>query len=97
MNSFFAAKFETLTEDSSFILKAANVTTLGMPWENSLEKVAVGAQTPKVSRDSMTKYTAAHFAELSKSQINGLIQIYRMDFEMFGYSLEDYSNKTLLS
>ena len=95
--SFPTAKFETLSEDSSFILKAANVTAMGMPWENSLEKVAVGAQTPKVSRDSMTSYTASYFAKLNETQIKGLTKIYRMDFEMFGYSIEDYSNKTMPS
>ena len=70
------------------------MTTLGMPWANSLEKVAVGAQTPKVSRDSMTSYTGSYFSKLNETQINGLAEIYRMDFEMFGYSIDDYSNKT---
>ena len=93
---FPAAKFETLSEDSSFILRAANVTTLGMPWENSLEKVADGAKTPKVSRDSMASFTASYFAKLNETQIKGLTSIYRIDFEMFGYSINDYSNKTSL-
>ncbi|XP_047348754.1 carbohydrate sulfotransferase 11-like isoform X1 [Vespa velutina] len=73
------AKFETLREDQDFLIKQAHVGHIIKPeWKNPTR----GVQTKDVVKN--------YFAQLSKTQINDLYEMFRYDFILFDYSPEEY-------
>jgi Sulfotransferase family len=69
------AKFETLEEDQRFLI----------------EKVALGnVIKPEHKNSGKGKHTnellMTHYAQLTKSQVKGLYEIFKYDFELFDYS-----------
>uniref|UniRef100_A0A182QLH1 Carbohydrate sulfotransferase n=1 Tax=Anopheles farauti TaxID=69004 RepID=A0A182QLH1_9DIPT len=73
------AKFETLEEDQNYLIAIGRLDSVIKPqWKNA----GKGAHT----NDVLLKF----FAELDATQIRGLYDYYRFDFELFGYSAKEY-------
>ncbi|XP_068984681.1 carbohydrate sulfotransferase 11 [Bombus flavifrons] len=73
------AKFETLHEDQDYLIKQAHVGHIIKPeWKNPTR----GVQTKDVIKN--------YFAQLSKSQIKDLYEMFRYDFVLFDYSPDEY-------
>ena len=70
---------ETIVEDSQYIAKRANLTNFEIPWENKIEQIANSKIDYKAYMDSV-----------DQADVEKLYVIYRLDFEMFGYSAKDY-------
>jgi hypothetical protein len=82
-------RLETIDLDSEYIFHRASITNISMPWNNK-HKLQVPGQTRRhVSPDGVSK-TAIYMKELDREQIEALYDVYRMDFEMFGYALDEY-------
>lgn len=70
-------KFETLDEDQRYLISLANLSHLIVPqWKNR-------ARTPVDHRQL--------FDQLGSDQIDGLYEMFRYDFELFGYTIAGYS------
>ena len=83
-------RMETFDEDLNYIilqlgleniLPIKNINTLSNTNQDSKQHIANTAKT---------KESLEYFSKLKKSQIEQLYQIYKIDFEMFGYSAKDY-------
>ncbi|XP_021695552.1 carbohydrate sulfotransferase 11 isoform X1 [Aedes aegypti] len=73
------AKFETLEEDQNYLIAEAQLGHMIKPqWRNA----GKGAHT----NDLVVKL----FTELDDEQVRGLYEYYKYDFELFGYSTEEY-------
>ncbi|XP_050595411.1 carbohydrate sulfotransferase 11 [Bombus affinis] len=73
------AKFETLHEDQDYLIKQAHVGHIIKPeWKNPTR----GVQTKDVIKN--------YFAQLSKSQIKDLYDMFGYDFVLFDYSPDEY-------
>ncbi|XP_048510226.1 carbohydrate sulfotransferase 11-like isoform X2 [Athalia rosae] len=73
------AKFETLHEDQNYLIKQAHVDHIIKPeWKNPTR----GSQTKDVMK--------GYFAQLTKSQIKELYQMFKYDFLLFDYHPDDY-------
>lgn len=73
------AKFETLEEDQNYLIAVAQLGHMIKPqWRNA----GKGAHT----NDLVVKL----FTELDDEQVRGLYEYYKYDFELFGYSTDDY-------
>lgn len=73
------AKFETLQEDQNYLIHLARLQKIIKPqWKNP----AKGHTT--------TEVVAEYYSQLTKGQILQLYNIYKYDFELFGYTLEGY-------
>ncbi|XP_063242601.1 carbohydrate sulfotransferase 11 [Bacillus rossius redtenbacheri] len=72
-------KFETLQEDQNYLIHLAGLqNTIKPEWKN-----------PAKGR-STNKLISSYYSQLSRMQILQLYDIYRYDFELFGYTLEGY-------
>lgn len=71
-------KMETITEDMEFIAKESGLAAanISLPWANK-----------KSSGDNVS---LDYFRKLSVKQVQGLYNIYKPDFEMFGYNADSY-------
>ncbi|XP_056638478.1 carbohydrate sulfotransferase 11 [Diorhabda sublineata] len=74
LNYTFISHYETITEDSSTILRMVNAPRLTFPVTKS-----------KRTKDSLKFY----FQQLSIYEIEILYKLYEADFKLFGYSLEE--------
>ncbi|XP_065087467.1 carbohydrate sulfotransferase 11 [Ochlerotatus camptorhynchus] len=75
------AKFETLEEDQNYLIAVGQLGHMIKPqWRNA----GKGAHT----NDLVLKLCK----ELDDDQIRGLYEYYKYDFELFGYSTEEYFN-----
>lgn len=72
------AHTETLEEDQDYIIKQAGLQDIIKPqWKNA-------------GRGSTTDEISKYYSQLTRSQILHLYHIYRFDFELFDYSLNEY-------
>jgi chondroitin 4-sulfotransferase 11 len=69
-------KYETLDQDSDFILKQVGETRITFP------------RAPKAS--STTSNLRKYFGSLQNDVIRRLYDIYVMDFKLFGYNLHEF-------
>ncbi|XP_075215151.1 carbohydrate sulfotransferase 11-like [Lycorma delicatula] len=73
------AKFETLQEDQKYLIDIAGVRNIIKPeWKNPSKG--------RVTKELMNNY----YSQLTITQMLQLYNIYRFDFELFGYSLDEY-------
>lgn len=73
------AKFETLQNDQNYIIYSAGLQNVIKPeWKNS----AKGRTTSEL--------TSGYYSQLTKRQIRKLHEIYKYDFELFEYSIDEY-------
>ena len=74
-------KMETFKDDSDFITEESGLASynITLPWANK-----------KSSIKSKENSSLDYFKQLSKSQIEGLHQLYLPDFEMFDYDVTPY-------
>ena len=74
-------KFETIKNDTEHISNEADLQ-IGtyFPWSNK--------------KGSVTEVSQKYFKEIDTDSIRRLYQIYRIDFEMFEYSSEEYFSRT---
>ena len=76
-----AGKFETLESDAAFVLEQAGLLgRVKRPWANKQVNKRNGDQDPSLQ----------YFQQISKKQVQDLFDIYRLDFEMFDYSAQEY-------
>lgn len=73
-------KFETLEEDQRYLIEKAGLSKLGVRPEHK--------NPGKGKHNNETLISS--FAELTKSQIRGLYEIFKYDFEIFDYSAEPF-------
>ena len=72
--------FETIKEDVEYIIEATNldVDISSFPWTN------------KKSQDTEEPISFKYFKQIDAKSVQKLFNIYKIDFEMFGYSAVDY-------
>ena len=76
-------KLETLTQDLHYIGRMAGVNfNVNYAARPSSAKSGSGVNSSSVTSDWAKKY----FSELDKNMVRQLYKIYKVDFEMFGYS-----------
>lgn len=73
------AKFETLDEDQRYLIEKAGLGTAIRPEHKNSGK---GKNTNEL--------LMSHYAQLSKSQVKGLHQVFKYDFELFDYSPSEF-------
>ncbi|KAK7065346.1 hypothetical protein SK128_015664 [Halocaridina rubra] len=73
------AKFETLERDQTYIIKEKHLESKIKP---SWKHLTNGIKTA----DTIKKY----FATITKKDLMGLYEKYKLDFELFGYSIDEY-------
>jgi len=73
------AKFETLSEDTEFILKKIKATDIDIEKKNSAKD---GKSSHEVTR--------TYLKELTKNLYKQLVDVYRIDFDLFGYQIPEY-------
>ena len=71
-------KFETIAKDTEYIKSEVGLEfgTKDFPWSNK--------------KGSVTSVAREYFKEIDAESKRKLYEIYRIDFEMFGYSPEEY-------
>ncbi|XP_068620388.1 carbohydrate sulfotransferase 11 isoform X2 [Battus philenor] len=72
-------KFETLDEDQRFLIQMARLQDVVKPeWRNS-------------GKGTNTLHNINHlYSRLKKSQLDGLYKLYRNDFQLFNYTIDNY-------
>jgi len=73
------AKFETLSDDTDFILKKINAADVDIEKKNSAKD---GKSSHEVTR--------TYLRELTKNLYTQLVDVYRIDFDLFGYEVPEY-------
>ncbi len=68
---------ETLEEDAWYLSRVANLSVDGVPHRNTRNA-------------SVFPSTEEYMAQLDAGQVSGLLELYRPDFELFGYSPRDF-------
>jgi len=104
MNYDIIIKFETIEEDSKYLIEQCglddrlevlheNPAPTGpetdQGYKNKSKKVRKGKEKANVV-NSDSKKALSFFKDIPKSKIKKLYQHYRHDFEIFGYSAEEY-------
>lgn len=72
-------KFETLDEDQRYLIEKASLTNLIKPEHKNSGK-------GKHTNDQLM----SHYAQLTKSQVKGLHELFKFDFELFDYSASEF-------
>ena len=80
------AKTETMDEDTACILERMNLQYIHQNETKRRESLNEG----RLGRSA--NLTEKHFKTLSQVQIDELINIYRWDFEAFGYDFKRFEN-----
>ena len=81
-------RMETFSDDVRYIIR-----------KNHLEKdlpSSMAAVSENAAKLKTSKVTAEYFSQLSNDQIKDLHELYRMDFELFGYNASTYFNTNTL-
>lgn len=73
------AKFETLEEDQRYLIDKAGLGNVIKPEHKNSGK---GKKTNEL--------LMSHYAQLTKSQVKGIFQIFKYDFELFDYSPNEF-------
>ena len=82
-------RLETFSEDVKYIFKKSNLTKL----EKDYAKVVHSSNKDQFklqSKHKKKKEVQRYFSYLTLKQVDELYQMYRMDFEMFGYEANIY-------
>ena len=93
---YVVGRLETFSEDVKYIFKKSNLTKL----ENDYAKVLHSSnknQFKLESKSKKKKEVQRYFSYLTKKQVYGLYQMYRMDFEMFNYDANTYLDMANIS
>ena len=77
-------RMETFDEDVKYIMKKSNLESIFSM--KSIKKL-------HSSKHKSNKMTQKYFSQLTKGQVNELYNMYKMDFEMFGYDAKNYFPK----
>uniref|UniRef100_A0A2A4JZE3 Carbohydrate sulfotransferase n=1 Tax=Heliothis virescens TaxID=7102 RepID=A0A2A4JZE3_HELVI len=74
-------KFETLDEDQRFLIQLAHLQDVVKPeWRNS-------------GKGTNTLHNINHlYSRLTKEQLDGLYELYKYDFQLFDYTIDNYYN-----
>ena len=96
----FIGRVESFESDFMFLSKVANFNLTSLPPDaihhhpsGSDERYAVPKKKSKEEKDAKVKN---YFSLLSKVQLKELYEMYKVDFEMFGYKLEPYVSSSLI-
>lgn len=73
------AKFETLAEDQRYLIEKAGLGNVIKPEHKNSGK---GKNTNEL--------LMIHYAQLTKSQVKGLHEVFKYDFELFDYSPDEF-------
>ena len=82
----FIGFMETYDEDLRYIAQKLNITTL---LSNANNRRAVNSRKSG-SKQSQSERIKEHFSLLDKEARQKLYQLYRIDFEMFGFDASSY-------
>lgn len=88
VNFTVIAKLETLTRDQEYIIRRAgleNILTLSRHKDRP-KMILNKARDGKNTNDLTKRY----YSQLSEKQLRKLYNIYKLDFEMFGYNITKY-------
>lgn len=73
-------KFETLQDDQNYLIQSLKLHKWIKPqWKN-----------PSKGKSKTSNLIEQYYSQLTKSQIQQLYEIYRYDFHLFGYTLDEY-------
>ena len=75
--------FETMKEDVEFIIRAANLNTSSSHFPRTHSSLSADSRDHRL-------VSLRYFRSIDKENVKKLYDIYRIDFEMFAYSIEDY-------
>ena len=75
--------FETMKEDVEYIIAATNLNTSSSNFPRTHSSYKTGREDHKL-------ISLRYFRNIDKQSVKKLYDIYKIDFEMFGYSIEDY-------
>ena len=90
----FIGRVENFESDLNYIAKKAKISLHNLP-ENIIHYHASGSRKrssalKKVSKIDKDKKVIKYFSQLNAGQLKGLYNMYKVDFEMFGYKLYPY-------
>ena len=79
--------FETMKEDVEYIVNASNlnISPSSFPRVNSNSRHSI----------EQKRLSLRYFRDIDKESLKKLYDIYRIDFEMFDYSVDDYLLQTM--
>ena len=88
--NFLLVKVETLEEDITELLDHE----IGMAGENLVfpRVKTMGTRNVTGSRERSGSFMAQYYSQLSREQIMGLYELYKTDFILFDYNIEDFLN-----
>ena len=75
--------FETMKEDVEFIIRAANLNTSSSHFPRTHSSSSVDSMDHRL-------VSQRYFTSIDKESVKKLYDIYRIDFEMFDYSIDEY-------
>jgi len=90
----FIGRVENFEYDFNYIAKKANISLHSLP-ENIIHYHASGSHKSysalrPVSKNDKDEKVINYFSQLNVGQLEGLYNMYKVDFEMFGYKLYPY-------
>ena len=96
----FIGRVETFERDFNFVSQIANISLHSLP-ENALHYHPSGSEEryavpKKLSKEEKVAKVANYFAQLQDWQLEQLYEMYKVDFEMFGYKLEPYVSSPMM-
>ncbi len=82
---------ETFERDARWVFKSSGLSAVVPPPELSQHRHRTTGDGGGVTGDrDGSGRTREHFSTLGRGEIQSLYEMYSMDFEMFGYSVEEY-------
>ena len=92
LNYDIIAKVETYLEDQLYIIRALGLESIRPRWRH--RSASSGLQQPPQQQlpasASASSTAAKYFSQLNESELRALYNKYKLDFELFDYSVEDY-------
>ena len=81
-----------MAEDVEYIANATrlDVSVASFPWTNKKSHAAVNSNNNKAGNSSQEPLSLKYFRLIGGNRIKKLYNIYKIDFEMFGYSVQQY-------
>ena len=78
-------KFETLNEDTQYVLNKIKAP------ESLIASTKKNSKKNQSKGEASSDVTSKFIGQLDKDLFNSLIEIYRVDFEIFGYDIPEFN------
>ena len=88
------AKTEELAEDMRYIGQMAGVNLTSQTgddiWGERVPLILIVVKNPSSGRTSSSDLTRRYFSSLDEKAVRDLEEVYKVDFEMFNYTMDKY-------